>query len=610
MYEESRTSDDSFDFHRLSWLGFDELARGNIRSSAVRLLRDAERSRRLLLVRALVDDVVKMPELTGPFSSPEAAWELLSRVEARSPETFNLMLAHPYTGSWAGYTTRLVHNHITGVCPLWIHVGHLHAIAAAAAIRTGLNFEISVPLWDGGVILPSLGMVRLSDASLHSTANASGKDGKFEVSNGAGRVRLPSKLAQDVPGWWSIRRVRAMAGRNSLSLWLDDLDPYRGLYEPVLAQRIEAAEVDEWQRMLDEAWGLIVRHLPELARAMSIGLDSLVPAPNVPFRNPSASTGEAFGSAFVARPTDAPSLAATLIHEFHHIVLGGVLHLTRLYDEDHRERFYVPWRDDPRPLSRVLQGVYAHFGVAAFWRAIARGGNTRLSGRASFEFAYWRSVTWNVLDALREDASLTAAGRRFIDRIGSRLGPWLNEPLPADVVELAGAIAADHYAGWRIRHLRPKREIVLELAQAWRDKRPRPPIMRPGPVAPPTPVPDGPWSSARAVLVRLAIDTGPAALLRMWSAVPGATSADVAYATGRLAEAAHGYSAELAIDPDRPASWTGLGIALAATGQSVAAYALLRHPELVRAVHRAIRATTATRPKPAELAAWLGHAAS
>ena len=29
---------------------------------------------------------------------------------------------------------------------------------------------------------------------------------------------------------------------------------------------------------------------------------------------------------------------------------------------------YVPWRDDPRPASGLLQGVYAHLGIARFRR--------------------------------------------------------------------------------------------------------------------------------------------------------------------------------------------------------------------------------------------------
>jgi hypothetical protein len=210
---------------------------------------------------------------------------------------------------------------------------------------------------------------------------------------------------------------------------------------------------------------------------------------------------------------------------------------------------------------------------------------------------------------LRDDSGLTSSGRRFIDGMGAQLGPWQNEPLPADMTELADATAADHYAGWRIRHLRPDLAMVAELTAAWLAGRPRPPVMQLSMAKPvPTPVPDGPWSNARADLIRLAIDNvsgrTPSAA---WPAVPEATEADLAYVAGHIDEAVRRYNVELAANPDRPASWTGLGIALARTGERLASRALLQHPELVRALHRKLRTSARTSPRPANIAAWVGQ---
>ena len=63
-------------------------------------------------------------------------------------------------------------------------------------------------------------------------------------------------------------------------------------------------------------------------------------------------------------------LAVTLVHEFQHIKLGGLLHLAPLHDREPTRRLYAPWRDDPRPLGGLLQGVYAFTGVTDFWRAV------------------------------------------------------------------------------------------------------------------------------------------------------------------------------------------------------------------------------------------------
>lgn len=595
-----RESEDRAAFHRLSWRDFDNLARLAGDAGVMRRLRRAERSRRKLLLRGLMEEATKAPELLGPLPPLDAAWELLSRVEARSPKAFDRLLTHPYTGSWAGYTTRLCRNGMDGVGPLWIHLGHVHALAAAAAIRAGLDFETEVPAWNGNVMLPSLGMARLNASSPFSVAIVRGEGGRYTVTNDNGSVRVPNALGDDAPGWWPVRKVRTRVGSHRFSLRLDDLDPYRGLYEPVPPQRLAAAELDEWQRLIDEACLLIVTHLPGFAESMPIGLSSIVPKPQVLYRNPSASTGEAFGSAVVGRPTDGASLASTLIHEFQHIVLGGVLHLIPLYDNDPRERIYVPWREDPRPLSGAIQGVYAFFGVTAFWRALAA-----VDRRAAFEFAYWRQQSWRTLRALLDDSALTDAGRRFLDGIAERLGPWQGEPVPEDIAELAAAAAWDHLAGWRVRHLRPSAAAVTALTQAWLAGRSRPPADLDATDLPPTPVPDGSWSRARTDLVRLRVSGID--LEQLWPTVPGATVADLAYASGRFTDAAREYRAELSADPDRPTSLVGLGVALAACGPDPAARALLLRPELVRAVHRRLRSTAAHAPNPESVASWIGQ---
>lgn len=594
-------------FHQLPWSDFDELARGEIRPSVVRRLRGTERSRRLLLLRALLDEVVKIPGSFGALPSPDDAWDLLARADARAPAAFDAVLAHPYVGSWAGYTLRLLRRGISGTCPLWMHVGHLHALAAAAAVRAGLNFHIAVPVWEGGVILPTLGLARLPASEAHSLADVRGGHGRVEITNGHSAVILTDPLDGDAPGWWGTRHVTVTTAEQHLTVRLEDLDPYRGLRDPVLPQRLEPAEDEAWRGLLASAWRLITRHAPDRADAFAVGLDSIVPAPAVGFRSASASTGEAFGSALIARPDDSATLAATLIHEFQHIVLGGVLHLARLHEDDPRERFYVPWRPDPRPLSGALQGIYAFFGVTAFWRAIARAPTCDLTRRAMFEFAQARSETWRVLDAVRDDASLTAEGHRFVDGIAGTLGPWQAEPVPDDLRRLADAVTADHHAGWRMRHLRPDQHTVAVLAEAWLAGRPQPPAGLPRTDPAPTPVGDGTPSRARADLIRLGIVTGERPLASSRRSVRDATTADLAYASGRFADAVQGYRAELAKDPGRVSSWVGLGLALTAVGTGPAARALTHHPELVRAVRRRIGMTSPAVPTPEQLAAWIGQ---
>ncbi|ADJ49602.1 hypothetical protein AMES_7778 [Amycolatopsis mediterranei S699] len=611
--------------HRIGTADFDAIANGTGDIAALRLLREAERSRRLLLVRAITDLVAKDPVARGPLAPPDEAWDLLARAQNSAPEAVDLLLGHPYTGTWAGYTIRLLRRQITGVCPLWTHTGHLHALAAAAAIRAGLDFTATIPVWASTAMLPGLGVARFQDGSecRDNRGLATGRDFRYpeppetymvaevrrtgtvlELDNGRQIVRVPADPATDGPGWWGLRQVTAVSGDRVLSLCLDDLDPYRGSFEPVLPQRLPADELENWRHLLDEAWRLIVRCLPDTADAFPIGFSSLVPRPMQPFRTTSASSGEAFGSAVISRPADGASLAASLVHEFQHNRLSGLMHLRQLHGDDPTERFYTAWRDDPRPVGGVFQGVYAFFGVTAFWRALARLEGEPFQRIAHFEFAYWRQAVWQVLEVLRADPWLTVDGGRFLRRIAEKLGPWRREPVPTSSATAASAALLDHYAGWRLRHLRPDALVVRTLAAAWSAGRPRPAL---GflPDADPTPVPDGLWHHARLDLTRLSL-TDPIGFVRRWQDVPGATSADFAYVSGQFTQAAEGYRAELSADPDSPTAWTGLGLALSRAVTGPAGSVLLHQPELVRAVHRRLAAGGTAPDTPDKLAGWLG----
>ncbi|MEU8636961.1 HEXXH motif domain-containing protein [Amycolatopsis sp. NPDC048633] len=584
--------------HRLSWPDFDALARGKGGPDAIRRLRAAERSRRLLLMRALVDETTKSADMFYPLPSPELAWELLARAQQAAPSSVESILAHPYTGSWLGYTTRLYRQGVSGVCPLWVHIGHVHCLAAAAAIRAGITFEIEVPVWQGNVILPTLGLARLNAAQPASVATVRGQEGIAEVGQEESWVHV---LGAD-PRWQPLRKAVLWTKDRRLSLRLDDVDPYRGLYEPRRPSRLTAFEIESWRTVLDRAWQLLVTHLPAVAEALPEGLESIVPAPAVPFRLPSASTGEAFGSAVIAYSEDPAALAAALVHEFQHIRLGGLLHLTRLHEDDDRERFYAPWRDDPRPLGGVVHGIYAFFGVTAFWRALSFAEPEDLP--AAFEFALWRVQTWRTLQAIQNDNALTSSGRRLLAGIAEELAPWQDEPILPESLLWANRAIADHHIGWRIRHLRPDPGTVAGLAHAWRTGTPWPgrvPQHRK-----PTPIPDGNWPDARTDLIRLRLrDDSASTLPSKGPSVPGATSADIAFVAGRIGDAITGYRRELTADPDSPSALAGLALALSTWSTGPVPRALVRHPELVRAVHRLLRHDADASPEA--VAGWIGQ---
>jgi HEXXH motif-containing protein len=46
------------------------------------------------------------------------------------------------------------------------------------------------------------------------------------------------------------------------------------------------------------------------------------------------------------------------VHEVQHLKLAALLDIVTLTMPGEHDRYYAPWRDDPRPLSGLLQGTY------------------------------------------------------------------------------------------------------------------------------------------------------------------------------------------------------------------------------------------------------------
>jgi hypothetical protein len=288
-----------------------------------------------------------------------------------------------------------------------------------------------------------------------------------------------------------------------------------------------------------------------------------------------------------------------------------------LFEDEGATLFYAPWRDDPRPLQGLFQGVFAFFGVAGFWRRRRHAANAGEGELAHFEFALWRQQVWRTLRELRARPELTDLGRRFLDGVGTTLEAWQSEPVAQHLVARADAVAADHRAGWRIHHLHPPENLVCSLADAWSARG-----QASGPdggtllraAAPPSQLRTDPAARSldtRAVLHRLWLaDRDAFRRLERTSSldreVAGATRADLAYVAGRHAAARELYLGDLTEDPDRPGAWVGLGLTLAAAGHRSAARTLLDQPHVARAVSRLVADRSGRPPAPVDLATWLG----
>jgi HEXXH motif-containing protein len=620
----------------LSLEAFDGISSGQQLGSAVPALMNGEYSRRVLLMRHIVTATRNHPELFEPGSSPELGWRVLSAAQARSATTIHHLITHPTSGLWAAHTTRRLAGVATDEAPLWIHLAHLSAIAASAAVLTGTEATLWIPVRHGVALLPLLGHARFAEQPAWALAELRTGDGETRLSLHGDPGRAMRIGSETAAGWFPARPIHASVDGLTVTAGLEVIDPYPGLFGLTPSPQTFDRDETVWTEALTAAWTLLVREHPEQADGLAAGLRSIIPlAADDPTSPASGSAADAFGAAALRRPNDPVDLAVALVHEFQHSVLNGLLHLVPLVEDDDR-LYYAPWRDDPRTLTSLLHGAYAFSAVTRFWRtrqrlAIGRAAGSTVGSAtgsmagaepgpaaeaAGFEFALWRSRTDRVLTTLVDAGSLTLLGQRLVHRLHDEIQEWNGEFVPERAVEAAGLAVRAHYAGWRAHHLHPDPDWVSRAADSWRR-----------PSAEPAPVPlVGPNLSVDQSVpylddVARRFRAAFAAALHPEPGVEGgpvearadpteSETGEAALVAGASERARQLFQDEIT-RAERPAAWGGLGLALAAapgpgTHRSLdpGAETLMSQPESVRALYLTLR-TDPEPPSVPALARWL-----
>ena len=429
--------------HSLSAEQFAALARGGGDQDAIEQLVAGQRSKHLILLS-------KVAELARRGDHPDdalgmAGYQLLAQVQRRDPAAAAEVMGYPSVGAWALHVIRSGTVPAVGTAPAdtasvasaglpGVRPSGLAAVAAAAAIRAGLDAEIEVPVLGTGVLLPSLGAAE----AVGGTAVVAAKEAEIR----SGHLRVRARAGE--PGWRELKRVTA----GPLSVLVDDLDPFR---MPTSGSgptgRLTPPQAAELQATLRAAW-------PVLSPASAAEVAAIVRV-IVPYHPPesgrtSVSSPQVFGTVAMSRQPDKYACAETLVHETQHLKLCAVLDLVALTRPDDGQRYYAPWRPDPRPASSLLQGAYAFFGVSGFWRQQRQSApEPEVRQQAHAEFARWRDGAATAAETLLRSGQLTSAGETFTETMAEVLDEWRHEPVPGDALAIARHNSDQHLAQWQ-----------------------------------------------------------------------------------------------------------------------------------------------------------------
>lgn len=428
-------------YHRMPPELFRAVAAGGGGPAAVEILKRAQHSKHALLLLGVAVTAEKAGH--GQRVLACRGFDLLDAVQRRDPGAVTAVLRHPSVGAWAHRTLIALRGGpaMTGAEP-----GGLAAVAAAAAIRAGVPAEIEVPVSGGMVTLPSVGAAGPVEAEAATVRVAGGRaevaGGRAEVTAEGRRIVIPDRYRERAVLWHPLRPLRA----GSLELLVDDVDPFRMPAAPNLAT---AVDPDPWSGVFRAAWTLLEQHHPAVAGELAEIVTVIVPLARPPAGLVSSSSPETFGAIAMSEPADACTLASTLAHEVQHVKLSALLDLMPLTRPDDGRRFYAPWREDPRPISGLLQGAYAYVGVTGFWR---RQRELRHELGAQVEFARWLEAAALAAGELQSSGQLTGAGGEFVREMTATLESWRAEPVPEAARQRADEENGQHMARWQAKY--------------------------------------------------------------------------------------------------------------------------------------------------------------
>lgn len=420
--------------HRIPATTFAALAEGSGGSAGARCLVGAQYSKHVLLLRRVAG--LARSATSDAACLARHAYDQIATLQAEHEQAAAAVIRHPAVGAWAKEAgdALAAPERASAVDLTW-----MSAVAAAVAIRSRSQFSAELVPTDGAVLIPSLGRAATLTGGIRVTGHGTELDG----------VPLPADLNLDAARWQAMRRLCATSEGRAIELAIDDLDPYRAPGMANAGDRLSVAEVARWQSVFEDAWDLLIRQHPAVAEEIAIMVRVLTPLRSPAGGHVSATSRDASGAVFLSAPPDAVSLAVTLTHEVQHAKLSTLLDVVQMTLPDDGRRYYAPWREDPRPVSGLLQGAYAFLGVAGFWlrQSLLADGES-----ATAEFARWLGAVRLVIDTLLDCGRMTDPGMAFLSGMDVTLRRWEAERLPAAALNAASQASEEHRERWRQRN--------------------------------------------------------------------------------------------------------------------------------------------------------------
>ena len=131
--------------------------------------------------------------------------------------------------------------------------------------------------------------------------------------------------------------MRVLASGLAWDVLLATDDAYLDRYTIPMSNKLSADELGRWRRRIQDAWEVLVRQHRWAAGPIADGASVIVPlTPQSETDLISATSPAAFGAVATSWPPDRVTMAETLVHEFQHVKLCGLLDMVPLASSGRR----------------------------------------------------------------------------------------------------------------------------------------------------------------------------------------------------------------------------------------------------------------------------------
>lgn len=573
---------------------FDAIASGFGDAISIGALKRGHLSRWILTLGSIIDAVGLEPL--------ETALELLADAEEANPMAYGEVVTNPLIFAWAW--TCLDGTYRPGASDIPRLVERINSVAAAAAIKCGVDFSIQVPVVAGRCVIPMVGCALVGEVDVAVVEQAGGR---LEVRTDDVLISTEKRSAD----WQPIRSIKLSHNGYDLDVQIDDVDDFRHYWSPdKCSEYLTDDEFAKWSAALEEAWEIVVEHYVDYAPGIAATIGTIVPLVHSRYIL-LWSWHHAPGALGVTDPQDVHWLAFSLINGAQLVKLQLLQELVPVHHAMHDEyRFFAPWFVAPQSLREIFEGIYAHPAVATYWNKQRELLVDRMAHvDAELQFSRWRDRSLHSVDELRRSGDVTNWGHKVLDFVESSMRKMQVECFVDPAVRRrARLMESDFFISWRLRNLAPDHEIVQRLAKAWIAG-----VSCPSGLQVREMIRSG--APMKGFPARRVLATYKLAYPERWQALtvdeeelkrlaPDATPGDVASIDGDRDGAIEYFTSAISLDPDDREPWSGLA-ALHAHLPDPVSQSLYRRPEIIRAVHVELAHEHNWVADPLELASWL-----